>query len=127
MTKTAWRIATEASSYSASDLSGAGAKLTGGRWNHIGTPLVYCSENISLATLETLSYARTGALPFNRYLVRIEIPSTVWSRRANVWRMGCCPVGLGQPQRRRSLAKKAFSGAVDSAVRDRAGRAEFFD
>jgi RES domain-containing protein len=62
-------------------MSGAGAKLTGGRWNSKGVALVYCSENISLAALETLSYLNSGGLPFNRFLVRIDIPDDVWRMR----------------------------------------------
>ena len=42
-------------------LSGMGAALTGGRWNPLGMPVVYCSETSSLAMLETL--ARTKGLP----------------------------------------------------------------
>jgi RES domain-containing protein len=81
LTVSLWRIAVEAPSYSATDLTGTGAKLTGGRWNTAGTPIVYCSANIALATLETLSYLRSGPLPFNRYLVRIDVPNDRWSRR----------------------------------------------
>ena len=33
MSVTVWRIATDTKSYEADDLSGAGAKATGGRWN----------------------------------------------------------------------------------------------
>ncbi len=33
MTVSVWRIAVEAPAYSADDMSGAGAKLSGGRWN----------------------------------------------------------------------------------------------
>jgi len=33
--------------------SGEGARLFGGRWNSVGTSLVYTSESIALATLET--------------------------------------------------------------------------
>lgn len=79
MTIVVWRIATEAPSYSANDMTGAGAKLTGGRWNSVNVAMVYTSENIALATLETLSHIRAGALPFNRYLVRIEIPDDVYA------------------------------------------------
>ena len=81
MTTVLWRIAVEAPVYVANDLSGAGAKITGGRWNSVGTPMLYCSANIALATLETLGFLRTGSLPFNRYLVRIELPDAVWEQR----------------------------------------------
>ncbi len=81
MTAPLWRIAVEAPSYAANDLSGNGAKLTGGRWNSKGTPLVYCATSIALATLETVHCLRNGSLPFNRYLVRIDLPDAVWSAR----------------------------------------------
>ena len=74
-----WRIAVETPAYPASDLSGTGARITGGRWNSKGAPVVYCSTSIALATLETVHYLRGGGLPFNRYLVRIAIPDGVWN------------------------------------------------
>lgn len=80
-TVSVWRIAVEAPAYAANDLSGTGAKMTGGRWNSKGTPLVYCATSIALATLETVHYLRSGALPFNRYLVRIDIPAALWKAR----------------------------------------------
>lgn len=79
MTVAVWRIAVEAPTYAANDLSGMGARLTGGRWNNIGTPVVYCAANIALATIETLHYIKFGSLPYNRYLVRIDIPDDVWA------------------------------------------------
>lgn len=81
MTVPVWRIAVEAPTYSANDLCGASAKITGGRWNSKGTPVVYCATNISLATLETVRYLRNGRLSFNRFLVRVDIPQVVWDRR----------------------------------------------
>ena len=81
MTVSIWRIAVEAPSYPANDMTGTGAKITGGRWNSPGTPMVYCSINIALATLETLSYIRASTLPLNRFLVQIDIPKEIWNLR----------------------------------------------
>jgi len=78
LTSVIWHIAVEAPGYAANDLNGTGAQITGGRWNSMGTPMLYCSANIALATLETLSFIRTGSLPFNRYLIRIQVPDAVW-------------------------------------------------
>ena len=63
--------------YEADDLSGSGAKSTGGRWNAIGDPLVYTSETQALACLETLVHLDADGLPFNRYLVSVTIPASV--------------------------------------------------
>ena len=77
----AWRIATDAPDYPADDLTGAGAKITGGRWNRAGRPILYCADSPSLACLETLVHLGTGDLPLNRYLVGIDIPDQVWNAR----------------------------------------------
>ena len=42
--------------YEADDLSGAGAKATGGRWNAAGLAVVYPSQMRALACLETVWY-----------------------------------------------------------------------
>lgn len=58
----------------ARDLSGEGARLHGGRWNHVGTPCLYTSQSRSLAVLElSVNVSTTSVL---RYLsmVEIEIP-----------------------------------------------------
>jgi RES domain-containing protein len=77
----AWRIATDTPRYSADDLTGAGAKATGGRWNSKGNAILYCASTIALANLETVVHLAAGVLPLNRYLVRIDIPDAVWSTR----------------------------------------------
>ncbi len=77
MSQSAWRIGTEAKSYSADDMSGTGAKLSGGRWNDVGVAMVYASTTRSLACLETLVHLNAGGLPLNRYLVQIEIPDDI--------------------------------------------------
>ena len=74
-----WRIATDTTAYVADDRTGAGAKATGGRWNRAGTAMLYCAESVALACLETLVHLKTGMLPLNRYLVRIEVPPEVWA------------------------------------------------
>lgn len=81
MTVAAWRIAVETPDYSAHDLGGLGAKTTGGRWNSKGVPVVYCAGTIALATLETVHHFRRDSPPFNRYLVRVDIPDAAWDTR----------------------------------------------
>lgn len=81
---TVWRIGVSAPAYSADDLSGEGAKKTGGRWNKKGTSVVYASESIALACLETLVHINFDDLPLNRYLVQIDIPTEVWAAAKKV-------------------------------------------
>ncbi len=56
----------------ASDLSGSGGLYSSGRWNRLGTPIVYLTEHVSLAKLEIL--AHSPALPKGRSLVTVSIP-----------------------------------------------------
>jgi len=96
----AWRIGTDTLTYAADDLSGIGAKVTGGRWNRVGRPLLYCVNTPSLACLETLVHLGGSGLPLNRYLVAIDIPAMVWKSRRTAtikslpvgW--DACPVGM---------------------------------
>src|SRR5262249_32098821 len=43
--------------------------------------IVYCAENIALALLESLSHLGLGKLPYDRYLVKIEVPNAIWAAR----------------------------------------------
>ena len=81
MTVHLWRIAAVTPKYPAEDMSGGGAKNSGGRWNAPGTAVLYAAENRALACLETLVHLVAGGLPLNRILVRIDVPDDVWISR----------------------------------------------
>lgn len=79
---TFWRIGCDTPDYEADDLAGKGADLSGGRWNRIGTPLLYASTSRALACLETVVHLARRPLPLNRYLVRISVPASAWAAAA---------------------------------------------
>ena len=58
----------------ADDLSGAGARLYGGRWNSEGKPATYLASSRSLALLEVLVHLPPLMVPDNYCLVEIEVP-----------------------------------------------------
>ena len=62
------------------DLTGTGAKLFGGRWNSTGLPVLYATENISLAILEILVRADMQTIPLSYHLIKIDIPASVPSQ-----------------------------------------------
>ena len=69
-----WRICKDR--HAATALSGEGARIAGGRWNHRGTRLVYCSSSISLATLEVLVHVDIATVPSDLVVVKIEVPDS---------------------------------------------------
>ena len=76
-----WRIAKHTAKYPATDLSGGGAKLTGGRWNSKGIEVVYAATTIALATLETLAHLGDDIAIRNAFLVKITVPAALWKKR----------------------------------------------
>jgi RES domain-containing protein len=56
------------------DISGLGAEKYGGRWNSIGVPALYTSENASLAMLETLVNWTQALHSPELYLMKINVP-----------------------------------------------------
>jgi RES domain-containing protein len=56
----AWRIVQ--TQHAERALSGEGARLYGGRWNHKGTPLVYTASSLALAALELLVHLETSQI-----------------------------------------------------------------
>jgi RES domain-containing protein len=81
-----WRIASDTPDWTAEDMGGKGAAAKGARWNHAREHAIYTSTSIALAAWETRAHlGKAGAkLPFNRYLVRIDVPDDVWAARARV-------------------------------------------
>ncbi len=76
-----WRIAADTPGYTADDATGAGARITGGRWNRPGTALLYTATSRSLACLETVVHLGDAGLPLNRYLVEVTLPYADWAAR----------------------------------------------
>ncbi len=104
MNRIAYRIGIDTPDYEADDLTGKGAALTGGRWNEKGLPVIYAAETRALACLETLVHLAAGGLPFNRYLVEISIPESLWAT-AQRETPTSLPVGWdAQPAGRASIA-----------------------
>jgi len=67
-----WRIVKEKHARTA--FSGEGAREFGGRWNSVGVSVVYCSEHLSLAALETLVHIVPVMVrdKFRAYRVRFD-------------------------------------------------------
>lgn len=82
MTVSLWRIASDTISWTAEDQSGKGAANSGARWNQTGEHVTYAATSISLAAWETRAHFAKGlALPWNRILVRIDVPDDIWATR----------------------------------------------
>ncbi len=70
----AFRIA---KSQNINELSGAGARIYGGRWNQKGTGIIYTSESISLATVEYLVHVPLSIAPTRLSLATLQIPDKI--------------------------------------------------
>ena len=62
-----------AKQYFLEDLSGDGAKQSGGRWNQKGSPVLYTAQNSSLAILETLVHVDLDLIPKDLFVGEIEV------------------------------------------------------
>ena len=61
----------------AEDLNGTGAKLYGGRWNHIDTPCIYTASSRSLAILEFSVNVNIDYIPRALSICIFEIDETM--------------------------------------------------
>ncbi len=58
----------------ADDLTGTGARLTGGRWNFVGTPVLYTAGSRALATLEVLVHSPASYVPDFYQMLTLLVP-----------------------------------------------------
>lgn len=92
-----WRIAKDSVDYGASDVTGGGAKKTGGRWNSKGQAVLYTSGTIALATLELLAHLGDSTAGRNFFLVRIDVPENVARAMEFVDIVNLKPTWLAEP------------------------------
>jgi RES domain-containing protein len=59
------------------DLSGEGARISGGRWNRKGTSVLYTAENRSLATVEYLVHLPIALIPKDTYIAELTVPDHI--------------------------------------------------
>ena len=91
----AWRIV-EAKHVPAA-FDGEGASLFGGRWNSIGTRMVYASATVSLALLEMLAHLRRAATLPKYVLIACEFDDALVDEVAKLpedWRRFPAPPQL---------------------------------
>lgn len=109
MTVALWRIATDTPQWGADDLAGKGAASRGSRWNRPGEALTCAATSVSLAAWETRAHLGRSAnkLPWNRFLVRIDVPDEVWAARLALQR----PVAVGWDAIPEGLVSRALGSA----------------
>lgn len=70
----AWRLVRPAFGTAEAAFSGEGARRYGGRWNAPGRRIVYASEHLSLAALETLAHAERSRFRRDYVAFRVRVP-----------------------------------------------------
>ncbi len=104
------------------DLTGTGARLFGGRWNHRGTAVIYASETRALATVEYLVHLSLSNAPKDLMIATIEIPDNIVPEdvsRASLprgWRDYPPPRGVADLGTRWAKSKQSLLLRVPSAV-----------
>lgn len=71
---TAWRLVSVKHASRAAAFSGEGARLFGGRWNSPGTAVVYTSDSLALAALESLAHADQRGFERRYVAYRLRLP-----------------------------------------------------
>ena len=107
--------------YRTSDLSGTGAFRSGGRWNSKGTYMLYCSENSSLAYLESLVHFDKMLIPPQLFITELEITddSLIYTLPGSDYSKDWMKISLikNQQQGDRWMSEKKYLGVrVRSAI-----------
>lgn len=71
----AWRLVK--ARHQSGAFSGEGARIAGGRWNMAGTAVVYASDSLALAALETFVHLGQAAIPLKYVAFRIVVPESL--------------------------------------------------
>lgn len=106
----------------ARDLSGKGARLTGGRWNAKDTAVIYTSESRSLAAMEYLVHVSLTDIPPDIKIVSIGIPDTSIPKEINPsdlpkdWRQNPAPFALADIGTKWVLSMESLLLKAPSAV-----------
>ena len=62
----------------ANELNGEGSRIHGGRWNPVGIPCIYTSENRALAVLEYSANVALDKIPRSLSITTFQIPDASW-------------------------------------------------
>jgi len=105
-------------------LDGTGARLHGGRWNAVGTPLLYCAGSLALAALEVRVHTPGSALGIRWSVIVLEIDDDAIADLALTtlpaeWAADPAPeslkrIGSHWADQRRSLALRVPSAVIPS-------------
>ena len=104
------------------DLTGTGARVYGGRWNHKATGVIYTSENRSLATVEYLIHVPLSIVPGDLSIACLEIPDHIIPKQISLadlppnWRDYPAPPELADLGTNWALANESLLLRVPSAV-----------
>jgi RES domain-containing protein len=105
-----------------SDISGTGARIYGGRWNHQGYPVIYASGSRSLAALEFLVHVPMALAPADLSILeiniteRVEIESVNESQLPLNWRNYPAPEQLADIGTKWLKSKSSLLLEIPSAV-----------
>jgi len=104
------------------DLTGAGSRTYGGRWNRKGVGLIYTSESRSLAALEFLVHVPASIAPKDLSIVAFDIPHRVKTKKLDLailpsnWRQNPSPEELASIGTDWALSRESLLLRVPSAI-----------